>query len=332
MKHNKSLNYLRLITIPHYLLAVGRLLAIFFLVFVIMLIVLPWQQTAPGYGRVVAFSPTDRQQDIHSPIDGRLGKWFVQEGSHVNMGDPIVEIFDNDPEILVRLKMEKNALESKLKALQEAYKFTLVNVARQKSLYESGISARRVYEQAELEKAHYLSDISNTQVELANINVRISRQETQLIKSPRKGVILRRMAGQESVFVKVGSILATLVPDTESRAVELWVSGNDVPLIEVGQAVRLQFEGWPAVQFTGWPSVAIGTFGGRVGVVDAATANQQGLYRVLIIPDPNEKWPPARYLRQGVRVNGWILLSQVRLGFELWRRFNGFPLSREHPI
>ena len=50
---------------------------------------------------------------------------------------------------------------------------------------------------------------------------------------------------------------------------ELWARGNDAPLITPGRKVRLQFEGWPAVQFAGWPSVAVGTFGGIVGVVDA---------------------------------------------------------------
>jgi hypothetical protein len=32
-----------------------------------------------------------------------------------------------------------------------------------------------------------------------------------------------------------------------------------------------------------------------------------------------------------VRVNGWVLLEQVKLGFELWRRFNGFPPSMRTP-
>ncbi|MBL8825787.1 MAG: hypothetical protein JNM18_02290, partial [Planctomycetaceae bacterium] len=34
-----------------------------------------------------------------------------------------------------------------------------------------------------------------------------------------------------------------------------------------------------------------------------------------------------RELRQGVRVNGWIQLNQVTLGYELWRQLNGFPLA-----
>ena len=125
-------------------------------------------------------------------------------------------------------------------------------------------------------------------------------------------------------MVKQGDQLAVLVPDTGTRAVELWVDGNDVPLITPGRHVRVQFEGWPAVQFVGWPSVAIGTFGGTVAFVDA-TDNGQGLFRLVVLPDESAEWPEARYLRQGVRANGWILLNQVRLGYELWRQFNGFP-------
>jgi adhesin transport system membrane fusion protein len=124
--------------------------------------------------------------------------------------------------------------------------------------------------------------------------------------------------------VKPGDPLVVLVPDTDARAAELWVDGNDAPLLAEGRPVRLQFEGWPAVQFTGWPSVAVGTFGGRVALIDS-TDNGQGKFRVLVVPDGEQPWPSGRYLRQGVRANGWVLLNRVRLGYELWRLFNGFP-------
>lgn len=98
-----------------------------------------------------------------------------------------------------------------------------------------------------------------------------------------------------------------------------------MPLLHIGDQVRLQFEGWPAIQFVGWPSVAVGTFGGTVKLLDA-TDDGSGRFRILVAPDASdEAWPEARYLRQGVRANGWVLLQQVKLGFELWRRFNGFP-------
>jgi hypothetical protein len=41
------------------------------------------------------------------------------------------------------------------------------------------------------------------------------------------------------------------------------------------------------------------------------------------------KWPEERFLRQGVRANGWVLLEQVPLWFEVWRKLNGFPPTVE---
>lgn len=47
---------------------------------------------------------------------------------------------------------------------------------------------------------------------------------------------------------------------------------------------------------------------------------------MLVKPDPTDiPWPDTRYLRQGVRTNGWVLLNQVPLWFEIWRSMNGFP-------
>jgi len=88
------------------------------------------------------------------------------------------------------------------------------------------------------------------------------------------------------------------------------------------------------VQFPGWPSVAVGTFSGTVANVDA-TDNDKGQFRILILPNENDtnEWPSDRYLRQGVRVNGWVMLRQVSLGYEIWRQLNGFPviISDEAP-
>ena len=101
--------------------------------------------------------------------------------------------------------------------------------------------------------------------------------------------------------------------------------GNDAALISEGRHVRMQFEGWPAVQFTGWPSVAVGTFGGVISFIDPQD-DGKGNFRVLVVPEQGgEPWPSPRFLRQGVRAKAWVLLERVSLGFELWRRFNGFP-------
>jgi len=169
------------------------------------------------------------------------------------------------------------------------------------------------------------SDLAKAEQELTKAQSAFSRQEQMKVVAPISGTVLRLVANGPGHFVKQGDVLAQIVPNTASRAVELWVSGNDAPLITKGRKVRVQFEGWPAVQFVGWPSVAVGTFGGEVAFVDA-TDDGSGKFRIVIVPDPDdEPWPEARYLRQGVRANGWVLLNEVTVAFELWRQLNGFP-------
>lgn len=388
--------------------------------FGIILLFVPWQQNVSGTGRVVAYAPTQRPQNIEAPIEGRVIRFFVHEGSQVEVGDPIAEIVDNDPSLMMRLREERDAVrerqeaararlgslddriaslsgsrraamsaassrtrmakerlsgaEQALQAAEATQKTAQLNLQRQQSLFEKGLSSTRALELSDLEavrtrtefdraratqaaarsellalrqdelrvgtdasalledvkaaRATALAEIANATAELARIEVRLARQAMQAVKAPAKGTILRLLQGLGGDMVKAGDPLATLVPDTDSRAAELWLDGNDVPLLQKGQPVRLQFEGWPAVQFVGWPSVAIGTFPGKVAVIDA-TDNGKGKFRVLVIPDEtadaNQHWPSKTYLRQGVRVNGWVLLQRVRIGYELWRQFNGFP-------
>jgi hypothetical protein len=177
---------------------------------------------------------------------------------------------------------------------------------------------------ARAEHQKSLGEVAIAEKELSEIQGKLAKQRSQVITAPRDGTLVRLLANEGGEIVKQGDPLFVLVPETADRAVELWLSGNDAPLVTPGRHLRLQFEGWPAVQFAGWPSVAVGTFGGTVVNVDA-TDNGKGQFRVLAIPDDSSQWPSDRYLRQGVRVNGWVLLNRVTLGYEFWRQLNGFP-------
>ncbi len=171
--------------------------------------------------------------------------------------------------------------------------------------------------------------------EVAAIDIQINQSSQQVIEAPRSGIVLS-VAVNEGMFLRPGSPICVVIPEAEDRFVEAWVDGMDMPLITArhpgpdgetipGSLVRLQFEGWPAVQFVGWPSVAVGTFGGEVIAVDAAD-DGRGRFRIIVAPDvQDERWPGARFLRQGVRAKAWVLLRQVPLWLELWRQLNGFP-------
>jgi multidrug efflux pump subunit AcrA (membrane-fusion protein) len=169
------------------------------------------------------------------------------------------------------------------------------------------------------------SELEDSRSSLLKSQIDVSRQQSQIIKAPRDGSILRLLANPQSDLVRQGDPLLVLVPNAEIKAVELWIDGNDAALITPGRHARLQFEGWPAMQFTGWPEVAVGTFGGTVAFVDS-TDDGKGKFRILITPDPADRaWPSERFLRQGVRVNGWVLLNRVTMAYELWRQLNAFP-------
>ena len=172
--------------------------------------------------------------------------------------------------------------------------------------------------------------------EIQDIDNRIERFKARYVVAPCDGTVYRVAAnvGSGGQYVKEGDELCTIVPDTNERVVELFLDGVDAPLVlayadRAGRPphVRLQFEGWPAIQFSGWPELAIGTFGGKVKQVDSA-ANLQGKFRVLVEPESTltgDEWPAPEFLRQGNQTVGWVLLNRVPLGYEIWRRLNGFP-------
>jgi multidrug efflux pump subunit AcrA (membrane-fusion protein) len=162
------------------------------------------------------------------------------------------------------------------------------------------------------------------QADLADVERALARQRSLDVRAPREGMLTEVIARESSAYVKQGERLAKIVPTASTRAVELFVSGNDAPLVVPNQPVQLQFEGWPAIQFGGWPQAAVGTFAGRVAFVDAQ-ATPQGRFRVVVRPGREGDWPKEQVLRQGNAVFGWVLLNRVTLGYELWRQLNGFP-------
>ena len=207
--------------------------------------------------------------------------------------------------------------------------------------FDSKISSKRT----SLESAK--GEVALAEKGLSDAVSKVSKSDRQRILAPRDGVVLK-VPVTEGSYLKPGSPICLIVPETERRFVEVWVDGNDVALIEprkeedgvviAGSPVRLAFEGWPAMQVVGWPQRAVGTFGGEVMFIDA-TDDGKGRFRVVIAPTVDmvdrgdgkglvaSPWPTdgERWLRQGVATKAWIMLDEVPLWFELWRQLNGFP-------
>lgn len=313
-------------TTPRVMRAVGWMLGIAFIVVTAFLLFTPWVQTTSGFGAVTALNPNDRLQEINAFVPGRIQEWYVRDGSHVTVGDPIVRIADIDPQLIERLEAERNQVVAKLNAAETAQRTAEIDLRRTKDLFDEGLAARREFEQASIRVEELRAQVAEAAAELTRVDVNLSRQSVQILRAPRDGVILRVNAGDAATFVNAGDVIATFVPDNVERAVELYLDGRDVALVRPDAKVRLQFEGWPAVQFSGWPSVAIGTFEGIVTAVDPS-AQDSGRFRVLVIEDKMaiDPWPDTRFVRFGSKARGWVLLEEVSVGFEIWRRLNNFP-------
>lgn len=369
----------------------------------ILLLFVPWQQSAVGTGRVIAYAPAERMQSIESPISARVATWHVVEGQRVAEGELLAELSDIDVNLPTRLASQAEAAESGLDAAirgLEAYQAKLdAEIARRDlvlaendakiaeqdrkrageaaemetarwndervaTLASEGLASTRDRELAALALAKSESslrardaalraarasrtaagraidariasaqadvraaegDVAEARSKVESASGSVARMDQRLVYAPRAGMVHSVRGGPGGELVSAGDTLVTLVPETNSRAVEIKLDGNDVTWVHEGDEVRLLFEGWPAVQFVGLPGAGGGTFAGRVAFVDA-TDDGAGKFRAVVVPDVEQApWPLPERLRQGVRAKGFVLMGRVSLGYELWRQINGFP-------
>lgn len=387
---------------------VARYLAVFAVLIFLGVWFLPWQQFVGGTGKVIAFDPLDRRINVEAPVSGNVRKLHVVEGQLVKKGAVIAEIEDNDPNLLVNLQAQNQALalrkaaasqrvndfeaqicqqeQAKGQAIDAAVQrvaaekitaeIAVLNFNRLADLKKSGLVSTREFEVAQqlresseanwkaadanlkrtendfdstisgtrAQKGSAQAEVATAERDIKSLDIQISQNMRQVVESPRDGIVLSVQA-TDGTYLRPGSPICVIIPETDSRFVEMFLDGNDMPLItprttdadgkvHPGSDVRVQFEGWPAIQFIGWPSVAVGTFGAEVVFIDPAD-DGKGKFRVVVAPKPDvfirdgqpreERWPSNRFLRQGVRANGWVLLNRVPLWMEIWRQINGFP-------
>ena len=162
--------------------------------------------------------------------------------------------------------------------------------------------------------------LNKLQNEFANYEKRAS---FYYIIAPQDCYITKLIANGIGEIIKEGDPIVSIMPEDYQLAVEVYIEPVDLPLISLGEKVRLQFDGWPAIVFSGWPNSSYGTFGGVIYAIDQYIS-ENGKYRILVKPDKNDQpWPEA--LRFGGGTNALILLEDVPIWYELWRKINGFP-------
>ena len=120
----RSLQSRKMVKIPRRLHTWSRVALTIFFAFAGMVSFIPWTQTVPVQGRLSAYSPFERPQEIHAQINGNIRKWHVTEGMVVKKGDLVLELEDVNPQfmaqdLLQRLDQSREALQQRRQAALE---------------------------------------------------------------------------------------------------------------------------------------------------------------------------------------------------------------------
>lgn len=222
---------------------------------------------------------------------------------------------------------KQNSLENKINQFENGKQNILQEIKIVNTDYEQ--KSTKIESDIQSAKSYRYSMIGETNKIQSKINNINQRQSAFVIKSPINGRITKVLKNGLGEYVKAQESIATIVPTKYQKAVELYIKPYDMPLIKEGKKVRLQFDGWPAIVFSGWPENSFGTFGGEVLAIDN-DISENGKYRILVVEDDTDKsWPDL--IRIGSGAQGLLLLSDVKIYYELWRQLNGFPPDFYNP-
>lgn len=231
-----------------------------------------------------------------------------------------------------RLKLQETqakliSQENKLLASKNEVINAKVEINRVQAEYNNKISkAQSDMRTAETSQFDTEAQVTKLENEFTNYTM---RNDLYYIRAPRSGYINRAIQGGVGETFKEGDRLVGIMPAKYDMAVETYVEPIDLPLMHIGEKVRIEFDGWPAIIFSGWPNVSYGTYGGEVVAVETFIS-QNGKYRILLAPDPEDHpWPED--LRVGSGAKTIALLEDVPIWFELWRQLNGFPPNYYQP-
>ncbi len=154
------------------------------LVLVLIFFFLPWTQNIQMQGKVTTLLPSQRPQKVNAVIDGKIEKWFVQEGDLVAKGDTIVHLSEIKADYLDigligktenQVKAKANAInsyDSKAKALENQ-----INALEQEKILKKEQLKQKI-EQNKLKIQSIEAEITQANLDLEIANFQLKRTDT----------------------------------------------------------------------------------------------------------------------------------------------------------
>lgn len=215
-----------------------------------------------------------RSVNISAQSMGRVTRIGVAEGDRVAAGQFLLQIDPVAAESIVRrdeaaLGAARTGLEQSRVQVQSAranLEVARQALARQKDLWQSGLTTRESLERAEAEVEVRESDLKARDQEIRTREQQVRQQEAGLVSSryslaqvrfeaPFDGIVTRRnIEVGENVVVgtmnNAGTVLLT-VADMSVIEAELEVDETDIPLVQIGQPATIRVDAVPNREFRG---------------------------------------------------------------------------------
>lgn len=159
---------------------------IFLLVILIIVFFLPWTQNIRGMGNITTQRQEQRPQEVNTVIPGKVLKWHVKEGDHVNAGDTILQLEEIkveylDPQLLNRTKEQLAAKELSI----DYYK---------NKVGEAGIQMNAMQESVRLK-------LDQLQNKLSQLDLKINSEENELTAADNDfRISLKQYERQKTMF------------------------------------------------------------------------------------------------------------------------------------
>lgn len=153
---------------------------IWFMLAVFAALFLPWTQNIRSKGFVTALRPEQRPQTIHSVIDGRIEKWYVQEGDFVRKGDTILTVSEIKDMYFDSLLLPRTMQQVRAKALSaQSYKEKVVALQDQINALRNNNLLKIQQAENKLRMAELKVESDSIKFQQAKVNYEIGQQQLE---------------------------------------------------------------------------------------------------------------------------------------------------------
>lgn len=176
-------------------------------------------------------------------VPGRIERFLVEEGDHVEIGQPLVRLDDRD------YRAQVGRAEAAIRLARANRDLARAQRARTRGLFQDGIASPEERDQAESRYEVSEASLAQAENELAQAHVNL---EDTILRSPVRGVVLARLKSVGEIAVPGGFAgagdLVRLADLSEVRA-EVDINEADLASVRLGQEAEVTPDAYPQKRY-----------------------------------------------------------------------------------